>query len=534
MITKIHIENYKIFNKFTLSFNEDLNIIVGDNETGKSTILEAINLALTKRLNGKAIEYELAPYLFNKQSEEDYLQSIQRGELNEPPKIVIELYFKDKPEFFNLKGTNNTYSENVPGIKLEILFDDNFKQEYESLIKDEIDKIKNIPSEYYKVQWYSFAFATITTRSVPIKVGFTDATTIRLQSGTDYYLQDIIKNTLDIKERVGLNISYRNLKEAFSSQQPIKDLNTKLNETKGTITDKNLSIALDISGRSNWETLLIPHLDSLPVSLSGKGEQNVLKILLSLEKKTEETDIILVEEPENHLSFTSMNKLIKKINDKCAGKQIILTTHSAFVLNKLGLKKLTLLSDNKSTTLSDLEKDTQEYFKKLSGYDTLRLVLGKKTILVEGASDELIVQKAYFDKYKKMPIEDGVDVLNVMGLSFLRFLEIAEKLNKEVIVITDNDGDYENKVKNKYSKYITTPKKTNIKIIYSQDNSNPTLEPQIVACNEVSMLNKIFNKSCTTKDEMKKYMINNKTDCALQILQTTEKIKIPEYIINEI
>ena len=50
MIKKIFIKNYKIFEHFDIELNEDLNIIVGNNETGKSTILEAINLALTKRL----------------------------------------------------------------------------------------------------------------------------------------------------------------------------------------------------------------------------------------------------------------------------------------------------------------------------------------------------------------------------------------------------------------------------------------------------------------------------------------------------
>jgi AAA15 family ATPase/GTPase len=310
MITKIHIENYKIFQDFTLPLNKDLNIIVGNNETGKSTILEAINLALTKRLNGKLIEYELTPYLFNQQTEKEYLQSIQ-DESKKLPKILIELYLQDLPQFSKLKGTNNTCNEDVPGIKLEIIFDDDFKQEYEILVKDKKHNIKNIPSEYYKVNWFSFALSKI--RNIPIKAGYIDATVIRLQSGTDYYLQDIIRNTLDNKERVGLKISYRNLKEEFSSQQPIKDLNDKLKKKKGSITDKDFSISLDISGRSNWETLLIPHLDALPVSLSGKGEQNVLKILLLLEKKTEEeADVILVEEPENHLSFTSMNKLIKK------------------------------------------------------------------------------------------------------------------------------------------------------------------------------------------------------------------------------
>ena len=42
MIKKIFIQNYKIFEQFDLELNSDLNIIVGDNEVGKSTILEEL------------------------------------------------------------------------------------------------------------------------------------------------------------------------------------------------------------------------------------------------------------------------------------------------------------------------------------------------------------------------------------------------------------------------------------------------------------------------------------------------------------
>lgn len=47
-ITKLLVENFKSFKeRFEVEFTEGLNIVVGDNEAGKSTILEAINLALT-------------------------------------------------------------------------------------------------------------------------------------------------------------------------------------------------------------------------------------------------------------------------------------------------------------------------------------------------------------------------------------------------------------------------------------------------------------------------------------------------------
>ena len=52
-IKKVYIENFKSFKKLELDLNRGINIIVGNNEAGKSTILEAIHLALTGLLNGK-------------------------------------------------------------------------------------------------------------------------------------------------------------------------------------------------------------------------------------------------------------------------------------------------------------------------------------------------------------------------------------------------------------------------------------------------------------------------------------------------
>ncbi len=537
MIKKIFIKNYKIFDLFDLELNTDLNILVGDNEVGKSTILEAINLALTKRLNGRFIEYELTPYLFNRKCVDEYLQLVKEEKPAQLPEIIIELYLDDSPELKSLRGSMNTKKEDCIGIKIEIVFDEDYKEEYENLIKKPSNEIRLIPAEYYKVQWYSFANNALTLRSLPIRLSYIDATTIRLQSGTDYYLQDIIKTDLDAKERVDLNIAYRNLKETFAQKESIKGINDKLTSKKGVITDKDLSISIDVSQKSNWETNLVPHLDDLPFQLIGKGEQNALKIMLALERKYSESNTILIEEPENHLSFSSMNKLVSKIRDKCKGKQLVITTHSAYVLNKLGLEHLLLLHYDdkdkkiKTTTLQKLPPDTQNYFKKLSGYDTLRLVLAKKAILVEGPSDELIVQKAYLQKHTKLPIEVGIDVINVRGLSFLKFLDIAKELKKDVVVVTDNDGDYANKVDGKY-KYFKSC--SNIKICRSDNDSAPTLEPQIVECNDLGTLNKIFGTSHKNNDSLKKYMENNKTECALKIFETKEEITFPQYVTESI
>lgn len=65
-ISKVKIQNFKSFkDTFTLTLNKGLNVLVGDNESGKSTILEAIHIALTGLYCGRSIRNELSQYLFN-------------------------------------------------------------------------------------------------------------------------------------------------------------------------------------------------------------------------------------------------------------------------------------------------------------------------------------------------------------------------------------------------------------------------------------------------------------------------------------
>ena len=90
----------------------------------------------------------------------------------------------------------------------------------------------------------------------------------------------------------------------------------------------------------------------------------------------------------------------------------------------------------------------------MAGYETLRLILAKKAVLVEGPSDELVFQKLYRQENEnKLPIEDGVDVISVQSLAFKRFLDIANLLNKNVAVITDNEIDPD--VLKHYKEYTT-------------------------------------------------------------------------------
>ena len=112
------------------------------------------------------------------------------------------------------------------------------------------------------------------------------------------------------------------------------------------------------------------------------------------------------------------------------------------------------------------------------------------------------------------------------ALAFKRFLEIARALKIEVSVVTDNDGKVA-AVRKKYAEY---EGEKNIHICFSKDAKLGTLEPHILAANSREKLNRVFDKSFSTDEEMLSYMQDNKTEFALKILESAEQIVIPEYI----
>mgnify|MGYP003588185789 CR=1 FL=1 len=538
-ITEVNITNFKCFKgKFNLKFNSGINILVGDNESGKSTILEAIHLALTGLFNGKYLRNELTQYIFNIEVVNDYLKNITDKKPADLPFILIEVYLSGD-DLAVLEGDGNSNSRKECGVCFKIAFDEKYQPDYERLINS--GNVKSLPIEYYDVFWTSCARETITSRSIPLKSAFIDSSTNKYQSGSDIYISRIVKEYLETEDVVNISQAHRKMKESFLDDPTIKSINEKI-KNAADISAKEVSLSVDLSTKNAWENSLMTYLDEIPFHFIGKGEQSIVKTNLALShKKSKEANVLLIEEPENHLSHHKLNRLIREIVDKGKDKQIIITTHSSFVANKLGLENLILLHDNKKIKFEDLKPDTKSFFQKLAGYDTLRLILCEKAILVEGSSDELIVQKAYMvNNSDKLPIENGIDVISV-GTAFLRFLEIAEKISKPVVVVTDNDGDLE-AIKKKYENYLNDNKKDFINICFDETidsgdlnsfNYN-TLEPKLLKENSIDLFNKIFETYYTEVNKMHCYMKANKTECALKLFNTTEKFNFPKYILDAI
>ena len=527
-ITHLHIENYRCFRLFDMDFEKESNIIVGDNEAGKSTILEAINLCLSGLIHGRYLKNELTEYLFNYSCVQEYLESVKNNHSQIPPYILIELYIdsdEENPDLEVLRGTGNSLGVAKTGVSLKIEFDDKYQthSEYEALVKN---GITNIPIEYYKIDWRGFNRDVITSRSIPLKPSVIDSSSTRFKNGSDYYISKIIDDKLSDDEKISLIQAYRNLKNDFKQSEELKIINTKINEM-AKISKKNISISVNTSDVNAWENILMTYFDEIPFHQIGQGEQSIIKTNLALNNiRNDIFNVLLLEEPENHLSHSNLNYLLNSIETNNKDKQIIVTTHSSFVANKLGLQKILFINEKKVLPFNNLSGDTQNYFKRLPGYNTLRLVLAQKVILVEGPSDELIIQKAYFEKFKCLPIENSIDVISV-GLSAPRFLEIAKELNIKVAVVTDNDGDKEKKIIRRYNDFLSY---NNIKVFTNSDNNQNTLEPSFVKCDAENEKKLKALIGYTGTRDLSDYLQKCKTEWALAVFESEIQFSYPDYI----
>ena len=523
-IRSLHIENFKCFENIDIDFNRNTNILVGNNEAGKSTILEAVNLCLSGLTNGRYIKNEINEFYFNTSVVSRYL----RNQKEQPPHILIELYLdsdETNKDLELIKGTRNTRKDNCSGVKLIVSFDERYKEEYE--LYRENSGSKNFPIEYYKIDWLNFANTPITSRSIPLKPNLIDSSCTKYKNGSDYYISRIVSNQLDKKEQVALMQAFRNLKNSFRDGEALQTINNKIAHS-AKISEKKVSISVNTTDVNAWESILNTYLDEIPFTQVGKGEQSIVKTHLALSNiRKDISNVVLIEEPENHLSHTNLNCLLKSIEEHNTDRQIILTTHSSFVANKLGLNSLLFLNKRKVTSFSDLDVDTQKYFQKLAGYETLRLILSDKAILVEGPSDELIVQKAYMNKNDgHLPIQDRIDVISVKGVQARRFLALAKKLPIRIAVVTDNDGDYEKNIIEKYKDYISE----NINVFSNVDNKQYTLEPSFTACNDAQKLKEFLCPDYHGGKSISDWMEDNKSEWSLKIFSEDNNFVFPHYI----
>ena len=262
--------------------------------------------------------------------------------------------------------------------------------------------------------------------------------------------------------------------------------------------------------------------NEIGIDNKGTGRQVFVKTDFALERSGDNIDVILIEEPENHLSFVNLRKLIQRVTDTKSG-QLFITTHNSMISTRLELQNLLIMhkeSTNEPVMLKNISEETAKYFMKAPPASIVEFVLSTKTLLVEGPSEYMLLDKFYRSHIGNSPEKDGVHIIDVRGLSFKRYLEIAKMTGAKVAVLTDNDSDADTNCKQKYIEFSSD---SNIEIFYEPNNSKRTFEVVIYSDN-TSLCNSLFG------NDAQKFMLHNKTEAAYTLLSQSSVITIPDYM----
>lgn len=299
----------------------------------------------------------------------------------------------------------------------------------------------------------------------------------------------------------------------------------------------SLGLQIDKSPHTDWKNSIVLHRGGLPLAVLGSAEQVLTKCSVSL-SGSNQTSLLLLEEPECHLSHTSLNELIAIIARAAHdGRQVFVTTHSPFVLNRLGLDRLFVMaSGGNPKRIGGLAGDTVQYFKRISGYDTLRIALADRSVLVEGPTDEMVFDWAFRKMRGCLPWERGIDVIEC-GIQHRRLLEFACALDKKnVVALRDNDGQQPHHWVDKAQPYLSDERK----FFCGACEGGHTIEPQVINANlgSLDLLARSVECDDRTREGLEQFMTDNKTEWALNLLEkdisATCDLSVPSYIRDAI
>lgn len=438
-LIEFSVTNYKIFKEeFNINFTKDsVAILTGRNNTGKSTILEAINRFYQKETKAKSIPSDC----FSDKNKEIILKA--KFVIDNESLTIIKKYKDDNsPKFYDKDDIEiNARHEQIENLNLilnnkpfyitpSMLPEDinSLVQEiYSEILKNNIYKIENIDQELEEdsellelAKEYEEIKKSYPKFLNKLKIN-TDKKLQKVSEGVSENLQDLFSN-----EDLFLNV-LGGESEGFSSTDILKTTNSTIN--------------IDSNQQSE-----------MPLSNQGTGIQRMSLIYLiqnMIQKKLiggNENKLLLIDEPEAFLhpeAIRALSRSLYKIGEKMP---LMISTHSPVLIDlserhtsiqvfRVGEQKAVQLYQS---TQVQFDKNDIKNMKILNYVDSYinEFFFADKILIVEGDTEYIAFK--HLAKYKNV----NIHIIRARGKGTIyTLMKILNQFNTNYTVIHDVDNN---------------------------------------------------------------------------------------------